>query len=103
MAMDAEQKAEMDRIAEQVRTINEGGGSTFYEEVKKVADQAAASVISAGKNAQGKTIYKIGRAKHKGGPIQKRPQMMHGGAYKGKKHAYTAGGSVHSMNMGRKK
>ena len=41
--------------------------------------------------------------RNKGGPVQKRPQMMHGGAYKGKKHAYTAGGSVHSMNMGRKK
>jgi hypothetical protein len=50
-------------------------------------------------NAKSPTATK----KNKGGPIQKRPQMMHGGAYKGKKHAYTAGGSVHSMNMGRKK
>ena len=41
-------------------------------------------------------------AKNKGGPIQKRPQMMHGGAYKGKKHAYTAGGSVNNLKMMRK-
>ena len=41
--------------------------------------------------------------RNKGGPIQKRPQMMHGGAYKGKKHAYTAGGSVNNLNMGKKK
>lgn len=40
--------------------------------------------------------------KYKGGPIQKRPQMMHGGAYKGKKHAYTAGGSVNNLKMMRK-
>ena len=41
-------------------------------------------------------------AKNKGGPIQKRPQMMHGGAYKGKKHAYAAGGSVNKLKMMRK-
>ena len=40
--------------------------------------------------------------RYKGGPIQKRPQMMHGGAYKGKKHAYTAGGSVNNLNIMRK-
>ena len=41
--------------------------------------------------------------RNKGGPVQKRPQMMHGGAYKGKKHAYIAGGSVSNLNMGKKK
>ena len=41
-------------------------------------------------------------AKNKGGPVQKRPQMMHGGAYKGKKHAYTAGGSVNNLKIMRK-
>ncbi len=40
--------------------------------------------------------------RNKGGPVQKRPQMMHGGAYKGKKHAYTAGGSVNSLKIMRK-
>ena len=40
--------------------------------------------------------------RYKGGPIQKRPQMMHGGAYKGKKHSYAAGGSVNSLKMMRK-
>ena len=40
--------------------------------------------------------------RYKGGPVQKRPQMMHGGAYKGKKHAYTAGGSVNNLKIMRK-
>ena len=34
----------------------------------------------------------------KGGMV-KRPQMMHGGSHKGKKHAYTAGGSVKEMKL----
>ena len=41
-------------------------------------------------------------SRNKGGPIQKRPQMMHGGAYKGKKHAYTAGGSVNNLKIMKK-
>ena len=38
-------------------------------------------------------------AKHKGGPVHKRPQMMGGGMYKGRKHAYAAGGSVKNLNI----
>ena len=37
--------------------------------------------------------------KHKGGPVHKRPQMMGGGMYKGRKHAYAAGGSVKNLNI----
>ena len=34
----------------------------------------------------------------KGGMV-KRPQMMQGGAYKGKKHSYSAGGKVNKLNF----
>jgi len=34
----------------------------------------------------------------KGGMV-KRPQMMQGGAYKGKKHSYAAGGKVNKLNF----
>ena len=37
--------------------------------------------------------------KHKGGPVHKRPQMMGGGMYKGRKHAYAAGGTVKNLNI----
>ena len=40
--------------------------------------------------------------RYKGGPVQKRPQMMHGGVYKGKKHAYAAGGYVNNLKMMKK-
>ena len=118
--MDDAAKAIRDSIAEKVETINAGGGSTFYEAVKKVADEAAATVVSVGKNSKGKTIWKVGPAKNKGGPITKpkakmmgggmygggeykKPQMVHGGVHKGKKHAYAAGGMVKDMNTMRNK
>ena len=41
-------------------------------------------------------------SRYKGGPVQKRPQMMHGGVYKGKKHAYAAGGYVNNLKMMKK-
>ena len=34
-----------------------------------------------------------------GGVHTKRPQMVHGGAYKGKKHSYAAGGAVKDTKM----
>jgi len=38
-----------------------------------------------------------------GGGEYKKPQMVHGGVHKGKKHAYAAGGMVKDMNMMRNK
>jgi len=37
--------------------------------------------------------------RYKGGSVQKRPQMMAGGMYKGKKHAYAAGGYVNKLKI----
>ena len=52
--------------------------------------------------------------KNKGGPIKKKPKMMHGGMqkkaemmgggmYKGKKHSYAGGGMVKDMKLMRTK
>lgn len=38
-----------------------------------------------------------------GGGEYKKPQMVHGGVHKGKKHAYAAGGMVKDINMMRNK
>ena len=38
-----------------------------------------------------------------GGVPTKRPQMMHGGAYKGKSHSYATGGAVKDMKSMRNK
>ncbi len=114
MTMDDAARAEMERIAEQVKILNDGGGSTNKAAVQKVADDAAATVIQKGTNDKGQPIYFVGPAKHKGGPIKKKPKMMHGGMhkkaemmgggmYKGKKHSYAGGGMVKDMKLMRSK
>tara|TARA_R110000744_G_scaffold285418_2_gene396821 strand:- start:755 stop:1060 length:306 start_codon:yes stop_codon:yes gene_type:complete len=101
--MDDAARAEMKRISEQVAAVNQGGGSTNKAAVQKVADDAAATVIQKGTNDQGQPIYFIGPAKHKGGPIHKKAEMMGGGMYKSKKHSYATGGMVKDMKLMRKK
>ena len=55
----------------------------------------------------GQEIVKGGLVKKKkkkmrhGGIRTNRPQMMHGGAYKGKKHSYAVGGKVTDMKLGK--
>ena len=51
----------------------------------------------AGANAQLDKVLKA-KPKAKGGMV-KRPQMVHGGAYKGKKHSYAAGGKVNKLDF----
>ena len=41
--------------------------------------------------------------KYRKGGVKKKPQMSHGGAYKGKKHTYAAGGAVKDMKIMRSK
>ena len=58
--LDAEQEAERKRIAEQVRTLREGGGSTFRGAVATVAKDAALPIVKLGKNPKGKQIWSVG-------------------------------------------
>ena len=113
MTMDDAARAEMQRIEEQVSTLNAGGGSTNLKAVEKLANDAAATVIQKGTNDKGQPIYFVGPAKRKGGPVNK-PKMMHGGMhkkaemmgggmYKGKKHSYAGGGMVKDMKIMRSK
>ena len=90
--LDAEQEAERKRIAEQVRTLREGGGSTFRGAVATVAKDAALPIVKLGKNPKGKQIWSVGtglesfikrmenpedlikdkkKEKNKGGPVKK--------------------------------
>ena len=50
--------------------------------------------------AKGGLIKKKKKMRH-GGVHTKRPQMMGGGAYKGKSHSYAAGGKVAEMKLGK--
>ena len=43
--------------------------------------------------------YLENQPRNKGGPVNKRPQIIKGGAYKGKKHSYAAGGKVNKLNF----
>jgi len=58
--LDAKQEAERKRIAEQVRTLREGGGSTFRDAVETVAKDAALPIVKLGKNSKGKQIWSVG-------------------------------------------
>ena len=51
--------------------------------------------------AKGGLIKKKKKKMRHGGVHTKRPQMMNGGAYKGKSHAYAAGGKVIGMKLGK--
>ena len=51
--------------------------------------------------AKGGLIKKKKKKLRHGGVHTKRPQMMGGGAYKGKKHTYAAGGKVAEMKLGK--
>ena len=97
--------------------------STVSEETRKqiAAEQARLKVLRTEREAairkikeaaESKTKPKVKRktysqnddvAYHKRyyrkGGTKKRPQMMHGGAHKSKKHAYAAGGSVKEMKL----
>ena len=70
--------------------------------------KTAGDYMYMGKNKEGRDLFKhVDTRKYitgkplkplnKGGMI-KRPQMMHGGSHKGKKHAYAAGGSVKEIS-----
>jgi len=78
--------------------------NAFNKAIKegRLTEKTANDYMYMGKNEQGRDTFKHRDTrkyiKNKGGMI-KRPQMMHGGSHKGKKHSYTAGGSVKEMKL----
>jgi len=78
--------------------------NAFNKAIKegRLTEKTANDYMYMGKNEQGRDTFKHRDTrkyiKNKGGMI-KRPQMMHGGSHKGKKHAYAAGGSVKEMKL----
>jgi len=85
--MSSEQRAEMERIAEQVRTLREGGGSTDRDAVATVARDAALPIIKLDKNSQGKQIWSVGS-------MWKKPKFKAHGGYVKK---YAKGGGVRKV------
>jgi hypothetical protein len=86
--MSPEQEAEMKRIAEQVRTLQEGGGSTDRQAVEIIARDSARPLIKLDKNPKGKQIWSVGsiyrklpgqkQEKNKGGTVMPDTKKMSG-------------------------
>jgi len=101
--LDAEQRAIMEGSKKYAATIRKHGGSTDKEAVLAAAKEEGVGIKQIGENVHGKPIWTIKNIweKSRGGPVKKnkRPQMMKGGSYKGKKHSYAAGGKVNKLNF----
>ena len=108
-----------DEVLENVETALKGReGKNILNMFKEKADASYPPPLSVIKEARRRTFYdtekmtaaeikKIGMYPYNKGGVKrkskssssKKLEMMHGGAYKGKKHSYTAGGKVNKLKF----
>ena len=107
-----------DEVLENVETALKGReGKNILNMFKQKADESYPPPLSVIKEARRRTFYdtekvtaaeikKIGMYPYNKGGVKrksksssKKVKMLHGGAYKGKKHSYAAGGKVNKLKL----